>query len=47
MLVHHPPSTTTLVAGTHKISLDCGGENAFVSHAHSDHASCLRGAKKL
>jgi len=47
MLAHRPPSTTTLVAGERQIALDCGGENAFVSHAHADHASCLRGAKKL
>jgi len=35
------------VAGTREIALDCCGENAFVSHAHADHASCLRAAKKL
>ncbi|MEW5955663.1 MAG: hypothetical protein AB1626_03970 [Candidatus Micrarchaeota archaeon] len=46
MLVHSPPATT-LVAGTREIALDSRGENAFVSHAHADHASCLRGARKL
>ncbi|MFH1106706.1 MAG: MBL fold metallo-hydrolase [Candidatus Micrarchaeota archaeon] len=33
--------------GRHRIGLDCGGETAFVSHAHSDHVSGARKTKTL
>lgn len=46
MLYHNPPSTFVKTPSG-SIHLDCTGENAFVSHAHSDHLPSFKSTKNV